>query len=381
MRFKRAKSPDKTYSYQHSTALRAGLEQHFQRTQDKTILPLLLLETAGNKSASRHLICLDFDDLSNKVGVCLTPEEIIERIGESHPAMAVSPSGNGLKVFITIQGDLPRCAEDNRRLRQEVKDQFIDRKAAEDKTWGRLWTRIEGAWDDAVVALTRCFATEEIGRAALLGVSEVAHVVRYGVASNVESRSIVSNLNTDSSAHRFNPLEDNTPTPANLKEFVGIGTEARGREALIRILLNLRKLQTAFDLPQRKLAEELGVSVSVINKWLKELQARGWLRILDHSYTPGVKAKTYKATSSLLYAMQQLRPTTRIKKSLPICVEDGRFYRQALGALNYFESEDSFMKWVEGLSGITDKRIKEARRYARGHFRRIATSGSSAVRA
>jgi hypothetical protein len=372
LRFAITNNPGKTYDWNYSDKLRTGLISRFRSTGDKTKLPLLKLESAGITTSMRHLICVDIDNL--KAG---TAQGICESLRCQWAAVAVSPRGNGLKIFLRIQGSLPTSQADFATLKQEVTEQFLDRLAQQNPLWGQLLP----GWDDAVVSLTRVFATEEIGEAALLGAASDVAVVRWGVGSEVGSRYIVSNLIPDSSKHRFQPISQDTPLPDTLREFIGIGGEALLRAQFLRLILALRKLTDSFDLPQKKIASELDVSISQVNKWMKELQLRGWLQVLDHSYTPGIKAKSYKATSHLLYAIQQLsKSTKKSSKGLPTQVEAGRWYLQVLSALWYFSSEAVFLQWIDTLEGVTHARRNEAKRYATCHFRKLR-SGGHALRA
>jgi hypothetical protein len=48
------------------------------------------------------------------------------------------------------------------------------------------------------------------------------------------------------------------------------------------------------------------------------------------------------------------------------------FYKDMLSALNRFDTEEAFTRWVSRLPGMTEKRRKEANKYARCHFRKKA---------
>jgi len=376
MRFVRTFNPSKTYDWSYSTKLRDALIGKFRRNPfTKEHLPLLHLESVSLGGGDRHLICIDLDKVFNILPV--SAYAVAERLKMQWPAVALSPSATGVKIFIAIQGDLPSNAADFSILKEEVKEQFFGRQASR-RAADPIWNSIYKCWDDAVVSLTRCFADHEIGAAAVAGASLGVQVVRWGTASRLESRTIVSNLDTDTSpAHRFNPYTGTLPS--GLSEFIGVGNESKGREALLRIFLNVRRLQESFDLPQKKLAHELNTSISMVNKWLKELKQRGWLRCTDHSYCPGVKAKTFKAVGPLLYAIQKTVKPASGTKALPNQVEDGKFYQQMLSALWYFQSDESFLSWLQKLRGLTPSRLKEGTRYARSHYRKLARSGGEST--
>lgn len=337
-------------------------------TRNKEELPLIFTETCMEPGT--WVCALDFDEKDpakrEDYGVVAWA---CEQAGLHH---ARTPSGN-LKIFLKLATCLlPRNAETAAALRTAIIESPV-MEPVKLLLMAEQWDWLIATIDTHVNTMTRVFATEQIRLVVLE--AEAGPVVSLegslDEAGNPIGSTIVSILNSISS-HRYNPYTHDLPK-GPISEFIGIGAEAAKREAFIRILLNLRKLQEGFDLPQKKFANELNVSISIINKWIKELQQRGWLRCIDHSYCPGVKAKTFKATGELLYALQRVAPKTH-KKPLPVQVESGNFYRQMLTSLWYFNSETEFLAWVKRLKGITDRRLKEAGRYARAHYRRAAAA-------
>lgn len=148
------------------------------------------------------------------------------------------------------------------------------------------------------------------------------------------------------------------------------------RVHLLRILTACWGLLESFNLPLEKIALQLGVSPMTVSRMLKELKALKVIECTDHSYQWGVKAKTYKAHGVLYKAIQAHKaahkPSSTLRKPLISSVRPGMFYKDMLSALNRFDTEESFLRWVSRLPGLTEKRRKEATKYARCHFRKKA---------
>jgi len=148
------------------------------------------------------------------------------------------------------------------------------------------------------------------------------------------------------------------------------------RVQLLQILTACWGLLQSFNLPLEKIAVQLGVSPMSVSRMLKELKALKVIECIDHSYQWGVKAKTYKAHGVLYKAIQAHKaahkPSSTLRKPLISSVRPGMFYKDMLSALNRFDSEDVFIRWVSRLQGLTEKRRREALKYARCHFRKKA---------
>lgn len=142
------------------------------------------------------------------------------------------------------------------------------------------------------------------------------------------------------------------------------------RVQLLQILTACWGLLESFNLPLEKLGEQLGVSAMTVSRMLKELKTLQVIDCIDHSYQWGVKAKTYKAKGVLYKAIQAHKSSYKPSKPLISSVRPGIFHKDMLSALNRFDSEEGFLRWVSGLKGLTEKRRKEATRYARCHFRK-----------
>ena len=151
------------------------------------------------------------------------------------------------------------------------------------------------------------------------------------------------------------------------------------RKALLKILVAAWGLaqDTGWNLPIEQLALNIGSSPSQVSRILKELVQAGLIVCIDHTYKQGIKAKTYKAKGALFHAIQRHKADyllsgkpTKSVKGLPTCIEDGQFHKLCLQVLNRFQTSDTFLSYIRGLTGITDKRQKEAARYAKCHFNR-----------
>lgn len=151
------------------------------------------------------------------------------------------------------------------------------------------------------------------------------------------------------------------------------------RKALLKVLTAAWGLaqDAGWNLPIEQLALNIGSSPSQVSRILKELVQEGLIVCIDPSYQKGVKAKTYKAKGALFLAIQRHKadyllsgkPVKSVKE-LPNTIQDGQFYKLCLQTLNRFNSAEAFQTYIRGLTGITDKRQKEAARYAKCHFSR-----------
>ena len=145
------------------------------------------------------------------------------------------------------------------------------------------------------------------------------------------------------------------------------------RVHLIQILTACWNLKVQFNLPQENLASQIGCSVMQVSIMLKELRNLEVLILTDASYQQGVKAQTYRAGKVLYYAIQAHQNASKKSDSknmtLPIRIQDGQFWRLCLETLCRFQSPESFLVWLHTLDGLTDKRLREATRYAAYHFR------------
>jgi len=155
--------------------------------------------------------------------------------------------------------------------------------------------------------------------------------------------------------------------------------QADQRKALLKVLTAAWGLaqDAGWNLPIERLALFINSSPSQVSRILKELVQEGLIVCIDHTYQQGIKAKTYKAKGALFLAIQRHKADyllsgkpTKSVKGLPTCIEDGQFHKLCLQTLNRFQNADTFLAFIQGLTGITDKRQKEAARYAKCHFNR-----------
>lgn len=300
----------------------------------KNRLPILGLQ---------NMVCLDYDKKDYPTG--WTSDRLKNALEYSLPYALVTQSVSGnVKAFVVLDGAIPGDVESFLKELLPANLHFFDRAGA-----------------------TRCYVNQSLVNELGDWLSSNPPPVKGGPDQGVEeSRTI---LNIDGKTRTYQYYE--APLSA-LPEELQLWAKTPERLHLLRILCATWGLLEKFNLPLELIANQVGVTPITISRFFKELKQLGVLECTDHSYQWGVKAKTYKAHGSLYKAIQKHKSGFKTSKPLISEVRPGMFYKDMLSALNRFDSEDSFIRWVSRLPGITEKRRREASKYARCHFRKKA---------
>lgn len=300
----------------------------------KNRLPILGLQ---------NMVCLDYDKKDYPTG--WTSDRLKNALEYSLPYALVTQSVSGnVKAFVVLDGAIPGDVESFLKELLPANLHFFDRAGA-----------------------TRCYVNQSLVNELGDWLSSNPPPVKGGSDQGVEeSRTI---LNIDGKTRTYQYYE--APLSA-LPEELQLWAKTPERLHLLRILCATWGLLEKFNLPLELIANQVGVTPITISRFFKELKQLGVLECTDHSYQWGVKAKTYKAHGSLYKAIQKYKSGFKTSKPLISEVRPGMFYKDMLSALNRFDSEDSFIRWVSRLPGITEKRRREASKYARCHFRKKA---------
>lgn len=298
----------------------------------KNRLPILGLQ---------NMVCLDYDKKDYPTG--WTADRLKNALEYSLPYALVTQSVSGnVKAFVVLDKAIPGDVETFLKSLLPESLHFFDRAGA-----------------------TRCYVNQSLVNELGDWLSSNPPTVKV-VEGQEESRTI---LNIDGKTRTYQYYE--APLTA-LPEELRLWAKTPERLHLLRILCATWGLLEKFNLPLELIANQVGVTPITISRFFKELKQLGVLECIDHSYQWGVKAKTYKAHGSLYKAIQKHKAGFKTSKPLISEVRPGMFYKDMLSALNKFDSEDSFIRWVSKLSGLTEKRRREATKYARCHFRKKA---------
>lgn len=141
------------------------------------------------------------------------------------------------------------------------------------------------------------------------------------------------------------------------KEFENLHLTCNAKK-ILRCLCALPELtrRKGYDLPQPILANSAGIDQSSVSRLLRQFQKKGWLKKVDSSFRPGVKAKTYRATGLLEFTILLLE----VKRgyTLPTEIADGEWNDGLKRACSYFTWKgnlDRFMEWFLTLPNCCKK--------------------------
>jgi DNA-binding Lrp family transcriptional regulator len=296
----------------------------------KARLPILGLQ---------NMVCLDFDVKDYPTG--WTQDRLHNALELSLPYALVTKSVSGnTKAFVVLDGRTPDDIDSFLKELLPETLHFFDRAGA-----------------------TRCYVNERL-------VNEIADwltgrppTVKIGSGKGGEESRTILNTVSKTVTYYQSSLDQLAPE-------LRLWAKTADRVQLLQILTACWGLLESFNLPLEKIAAQLEVSPMTVSRMLKELKNLGVIECIDHSYTWGVKAKTYKAHGALYKSIQAHKAAHKPSKPLISAVRPGMFYKDMLSALNRFDSEDTFNGWVSRLKGLTEKRRKEAAKYARCHFRK-----------
>ena len=299
----------------------------------KARLPILGLQ---------NMVCLDFDVKDYPAG--WTKQRLHNALELSFPYALVTESVSGnTKAFVVLDGAVPTDIDGFLKGLLPETLHFFDRAGA-----------------------TKCYVNERLVNEIADWLTSNPPTVNPGPSKvgqgSEESRTI---LNTVSKTVTYYQSSLDQLAPE-----LRLWAKTADRVQLLQILTACWGLLESFNLPLEKIAAQLDVSPMTVSRMLKELKHLGVIECIDHSYTWGVKAKTYKAHGALYKSIQAHKAAHKPSKPLISSVRPGMFYKDMLSALNRFDSETAFNGWVSRLQGLTEKRRREAAKYARCHFRK-----------
>ena len=298
----------------------------------KNRLPILGLQ---------NMLCLDFDKKDYPTG--WTQDRLYNALELCLPFALVTKSVSGnTKAFIVLDGKAP--ADIDAFLKDLLPENlhFFDRAGA-----------------------TRCYVNQTLVTELSDWLSSNPPAVQVAVAQGVEESRTILNTVSKTVTYYQSDLDQLAPE-------LRLWAKTADRVQLLQILTACWGLLESFNLPLEKIAAQLEVSPMTVSRMLKELKTLGVIECTDHSYQWGIKAKTYKAHGALYKSIQKHKANHKPSKPLISSVRPGMFYKDMLSALNRFDTEESFTRWVSRLQGITEKRRREASKYARCHFRKKA---------
>jgi hypothetical protein len=250
-----------------------------------------------------------------------------------------------------------------------------------------------------MAGMDRCFVTDEswLALAEWAGESLLCHINASCPASPVqrkaskgarkaedseagseEDSSIVSGTENSTSFSYYTNPQPLTPELEKWVKASRFGHQIR--EGLIRILSAAWNLNTekGFQLPLKCLAKQLNTSVSMVSGLLSELKKAKLLKCTNHSYIPGVRAKTYVAGKHLFQAIQKHKAmvlasrTSTPKPKLQVAPQKGERYLQLLPALAPFSSVEKAVGWVQSLPGCTPDHVKIVEKIMKCQIRKRA---------
>jgi hypothetical protein len=179
---------------------------------------------------------------------------------------------------------------------------------------------------------------------------------------------IVQEMNSVVDSYTFSyHMADEDQLPAELTPF--INTSKRGSDKRIKFCIILVAMfglanKDGFSLPQKSLAEQVGVSSGVVAAWLEWFRINGLLKKVSNSYIVGLKAIKYTAQGPLLEAIKSRRVSINYSITLPKRPpQDGGFYRYFLSLSKKLPNWLDYKTVVAELPGIQYKgRYKMAER-------------------
>jgi DNA-binding transcriptional regulator YhcF (GntR family) len=300
----------------------------------KNRLPILGLQ---------NMVCLDYDQKDYPTG--WTADRLKNALEYNLPYALVTTSVSGnVKAFVVLDAAVPSDVDALLKELLPPNLHFYDKAGA-----------------------TRCYVNQTLVSELGDWLASNPPPVKVGPDQEREEGRTILNIDGKTRGYQYHEA----PLSA-LPEELRLWAKTPERLHLLRILSATWGLLERFNLPLELIANQVGVTPITISRFFKELKQLGVLECIDHSYQWGVKAKTYKAHGSLYKAIQKHKAGYKTSKPLISAVRPGMFYKDMLSALNRFDTEDAFIRWVSRLPGVTEKRRREASKYARCHFRKKA---------
>ena len=152
----------------------------------------------------------------------------------------------------------------------------------------------------------------------------------------------------------------------NIQTHAGISSE----ENLVLKFAASYEKEGSVALPQAFISQEVGLSLTKVNKAIKRLIARRMLRVVDKSYSPGREAMRYEVIAVHLALRGNLQGI--VFREPPVFIQDGTWFTTIWACTNLFASSESFFEWLDGLRGLTMARRKKATASWNAHARRSA---------
>lgn len=299
-----------------------------------------------------------------------------------HGLIIKTPSGNLKAVFqVRLESDATDLDCYN-WLANQLPEEWTSKGAQVDMAGmdrcfvnDESWTAIAEWAKESTLCLIKASCTKMQKH----GSSRVSAVKDAGSVEGDKGDSSIVSGTEDSSTFSYytNPL----PLSPGLTEWVNssrFGTSIR--EGLIRILSAAWNLNSekGFQLPLKCLAKQLNTSVSMVSTLLKELKDAKLLKCTNHSYIPGVRAKTYVAGKHLFQAIQKHKAhvlatrTSTPRPKLQAAPQKGERYLKLLPALAPFSTVDTALHWVQSLPGCTPDHLKIAEKIMKCQIKKRA---------
>ena len=309
--------------------------------QPKLQMPLVSGFSSGS---DMHVACLDFDILPPGY---TSFEQIIDALLDLPGVMACkSPSGRA-KGFIVFKWHNHHpstnqvIARLNELLPDSLKDMF-DKKGVD-----RFFLSTEAA-------------------ACLKGLAS-ASFLDWGTEEYKDSNIVMGRNNAVDSYTFSYHMADEDQLPTELAPFINRGKHGwEKRLKFCRILVAMFGLanKDGFSLPQKSLAEQIGVTSAVIGTWLEWFRTNGLLKKVSNSYIVGLKAIKYTAQGPLLESIKSRRNIISYAITLPKRPpQDGEFYTYFLSLSKKLPNWLDYKTVVAELPGIQYKgRYKMAER-------------------
>jgi hypothetical protein len=309
-----------------------------------------------NSSGTEHLVCADFD--CEPMPVVGSFDQLFDLLvflfDRTHRGVTVRSSSNKVKCFFVVK--LPPDTEMNTDIALDTLTKILP---------DDLLCLI----DTSTPALSLTYLTRPMTERLSAGLphlkpwAAVIEDVRVAVGGDTTCRT------------------ESNPVPKALKryqgsiplQFTSFTQDDPKREAFFRILLATPSLTspTGFDLPSTSLAKQIGAdkSGSGISKWRRELVELGWLKLIDESYTPRFKGKTFVATGPLFDALIVIHGPYRALKQLPLprSIADGAWNQTLFDvAWRFVEDHGGYWAWFDSMPGCN---LKDRRRQAENALR------------
>lgn len=129
-----------------------------------------------------------------------------------------------------------------------------------------------------------------------------------------------------------------------------------------------------FQISMKKMAQECGVSIECIAKYIKYFVKAGLLRCVNKRYRPHLIAKTYKASGILRKAISNhmelvTSGTSVLRSKLPKKIKDGQWEKKLYYLRFFFTTAKDYLQYVIKIPGIFKKdRKQKAERIAKRYF-------------